>query len=139
MMIPQSTEPKKPTLIPKFRNVKSNKITIAPESLKSIAQWDRDGWQLVVDSLVNSGFEVFNVSYEDTLKLNNVKGYHGFDDINVSLNHILESRLFKSATTSLYVVCIPLNRQPMPLKVLGCASSCITSAKWIKHKVSLIG
>ena len=101
MMIPQSTKPKKPTLTPKSRIIKSNKITIAPESLKSIAQWDRDGWQSVVDFLVESGFEVFNVSYEDTLKLNNVKGYHGFDDINVSLNHILESRLFIGLSSGL--------------------------------------
>ena len=101
MMIPQSTKPKKPTLIPKSRIVKSNKITIAPESLKSIAQWDRDGWQSVVDFLVESGFEVFNVSYENTLKLNNVKGYHGFDDINVSLDHILESRLFIGLSSGL--------------------------------------
>jgi autotransporter strand-loop-strand O-heptosyltransferase len=101
MMIPQSTKPKKPTLIPKKRNIISNKITIAPESLKSIAQWDKDGWQKIVDVLVKNGFDVFNVSYEDTLKLNDVKGYHGFDDINVSLNHILESRLFIGLSSGL--------------------------------------
>lgn len=101
MMIPQSTKPVKPPVNKKERKIINNKITIAPESLKSIATWDKDKWQIIVDELIRSGFEVYNVSYENTLNLKNVKGYHGFDDINVSLNHILESRLFIGLSSGL--------------------------------------
>jgi len=58
MMLPQSTPLKKPHLIREQRNIIPNKITIAPESLKSIAQWNKDGWQKIVDELVKSGYDV---------------------------------------------------------------------------------
>lgn len=100
MFIPQNTEPTK-TYFKKYNYEKQNKkIVIAPESIKNIAKWDA-GWQEVVDYLTGQGFEVFNISYEDTLKLKNVKDFHGFDDIGVSLKHILEAQLFIGLSSGL--------------------------------------
>jgi autotransporter strand-loop-strand O-heptosyltransferase len=101
MLIPQNLKPGKVPVIPKQRNVIRNKITIAPETLKKIAEWDKDKWQNLVNILVNNGFEVYNVSYEDRMKLDNVVDVHGFDDINVSLGHILDSRLFIGLSSGL--------------------------------------
>lgn len=101
MRIPPNTPFGKPPVITKERKIKPNKISIAPESLKKIATWDKDKWQKVVNELVKSGFEVFNVSYENTLELENVVGIHGFDDLNVSLSHILESRLYIGLSSGL--------------------------------------
>jgi autotransporter strand-loop-strand O-heptosyltransferase len=78
----------------------SNKIVIAPESIKNIAKWDA-GWQGVVNYLVDNDFEVFNVSYEDTLKLKNVKDFHGFDDLGIALKHILEAKVFIGLSSGL--------------------------------------
>jgi len=104
MMIPQHLKPGKVPVIPKERNINHKKIVIAPESIKHIARWDffgSLGWQKVVDYLNASGYEVYNVSYEDTLKLNGVKGYHGFDDINLALGHILEAKIFIGLSSGL--------------------------------------
>jgi len=102
MFLPQSTKPGKVHVIPKVRNPKMNKVTIGPESLKEIAKWGQYGeWQEVVDGLNSASYDVFNVSYENTLNLKNVKGFHGFDDINVALNHILESRFFIGLSSGL--------------------------------------
>lgn len=101
MLIPQNLKPGKVPVIPKQRNVIRNKITIAPETLKKIAEWDKDKWQNLVNILVNNGFEVYNVSYEDRMKLDNVVDVHGFDDINVSLGHILDSILFIGLSSGL--------------------------------------
>lgn len=101
MLLPQSLSPGKVPVIKKQRNIIPNKITIAPETLKKIAEWDRNKWQDLVNILVNNGFEVFNISYEDRIKLDNVVDIHGHDDINVSLNHILESVLFIGLSSGL--------------------------------------
>jgi len=104
MFIPQDTKPGKCPVIPKERKVQNSKITIAPESLKKIAVWDYngvEGWQTVVDELKNRNYEVFNISYEDTIKLKNVYDFHNFDDINISLNHILESKIFIGLSSGL--------------------------------------
>lgn len=102
MFLPQSTKPGKCPVIPKVRNPKINKITIGPESVKKISQWNYpNGWQTIVDKLNDDFFEVYNVSYEDTLNLKNVKGFHGFDNLNVALNHILESRFFIGLSSGL--------------------------------------
>ena len=104
MWLPQDTKPGKCPVIPYKRNVIENKITIAPESLKEIAQWNysgNTGWQQVVDDIVNSGFNVSNVSYENTMNLKNVNGVHGNKDIRISLFEILESRLFVGLSSGL--------------------------------------
>jgi autotransporter strand-loop-strand O-heptosyltransferase len=104
MWLPQETKPGKCPVIPYKRNVIKNKITIAPESLKEIAQWNyfgNYGWQKVVDNIVDLGFNVFNVSYENTMNLKNVKGIHGNKDIRISLFEILESRLFVGLSSGL--------------------------------------
>ena len=104
MLLPQETKPGKCPVIPYKRNVIKNKITIAPESLKEIAQWNysgNTGWQEVVDELSNLGFEISNVSYENTMNLKNVKGVHGNKDIRISLFEILESRLFVGLSSGL--------------------------------------
>lgn len=101
MLLPQTLNPGKVPVIPKQRNIIPNKITIAPETLKKIAEWSRDKWQNLVNILVQNGYEVYNVSYEDRMKLDNVVDIHGFDDINVSLGHILESRLFIGLSSGL--------------------------------------
>lgn len=81
-----------------------NKIVIAPESLKKIAKWGyfgSYGWQQVVDYLNSQGFDVFNVSYENTMNLSGVKSFNGFDDINVALDHIVSSKLFIGLSSGL--------------------------------------
>jgi len=104
MWLPQETKPGKCPVIQYKRNVIKNKITIAPESLKKIAQWDYSGsfgWQCLVNKIVNSGFIVSNVSYENTMSLQNVTGFHGHDDIRIVLNEILESQLFVGLSSGL--------------------------------------
>jgi autotransporter strand-loop-strand O-heptosyltransferase len=101
LFLPPNTQIGKPHVIKKDRVVKHNKITIGPESLKKIATWEKEKWQEVVDKIVMSNFEVYNVSYENTLELKNVIGIHGNDDINVSLSHILESRVFIGLSSGL--------------------------------------
>jgi autotransporter strand-loop-strand O-heptosyltransferase len=101
MWLPQETKPGKCPVIPYKRNVISNKISIGPESLKKIAQWDNTDWQQVVDGIIKSGFVVSNVSYENTMNLQNVSGFHGNNDIRISLNEILESRVFVGLSSGL--------------------------------------
>jgi autotransporter strand-loop-strand O-heptosyltransferase len=101
LFLPPNTPFGKSPVIKKERVINPNKISIAPESLKKIATWDKNKWQKVVNELVSSGFEVFNVSYENTLELENVTGVHGFDDLNVSLDHILESRIYIGLSSGL--------------------------------------
>ena len=101
MFLPQNLNTGKVPVVTKTRNIVNNKITIAPETLKTIAEWDDRKWQTLVNILVENGYEVFNVSYEDRIKLDNVVDIHGFDDINVSLQHILDSRLFIGLSSGL--------------------------------------
>ncbi len=104
MLLPQNIKPGKCPMVPYNEIRQEGKIVIAPESLKEIAQWNffgSKGWQIVVDEIVKSGYDVYNVSYENTLNLDNVKGYHGFDDINVALKHILQSRVFIGLSSGL--------------------------------------
>jgi len=101
LMLPQNTKPVKPSVIPKEINTKLNKVTIAPESLKEIAQWNKDAWQTIINELVKHNYDVYNVSYENTMNLQNVKGFHGHDDINVALDHIVESRFFIGLSSGL--------------------------------------
>lgn len=104
MLLPQNLTTGKIPVKPKQRIINPKKICIAPESIKHIAKWDYFGslgWQKVIDYLNSKGYEVYNISYENTLNLKNVKSYHGFDDINVSLNHILESRIFIGLSSGL--------------------------------------
>ena len=101
LFLPPNTPFGKPPVVKKERIVKSDKISIAPESLKKIATWDKHKWQKIVNQLVNLNFNVFNVSYENTLELENVIGIHGFDDLNISLNHILESRVYVGLSSGL--------------------------------------
>jgi autotransporter strand-loop-strand O-heptosyltransferase len=104
MLLPQETKPGKCPVIPYERKVIPNKIAIAPESLKKIAQWNffgNYGWQQLVNEIVNSGFVVSNVSYENTMSLKNVTGFHGHDDIRVALNEILSSRVFVGLSSGL--------------------------------------
>ena len=104
MLLPQETKPGKCPVIPYERNITPNKITIAPESLKKIAQWNyfgSYGWQCLINELVNSGFTISNVSYENTMNLQNVTGFHGHDDIRVALNEILSSRVFVGLSSGL--------------------------------------
>ena len=104
MRLPQDTKPGKCPVIPKLRTVDSNKITIGPETIKEISQWNyggTSGWQEVVNSLHNGGYNVYNVSYENTMNLQNVKDFHGHDDINVAINHIVSSRFFVGLSSGL--------------------------------------
>jgi len=104
LKLPQTTKPAKPPVIPKQRNVNSNKITIGPETIKEISQWNFNGtmgWQTVVNGLKSAGYEIYNVSYENTMNLENVIGVHGHDDINVAIDHIVNSRLFVGLSSGL--------------------------------------
>jgi autotransporter strand-loop-strand O-heptosyltransferase len=104
MRLPQDTKPGKCPVIPKLRTVDPNKVTIGPETIKEISQWNyggTSGWQEVVNSLHNGGYNVYNVSYENTMNLQNVKDFHGHDDINVAINHIVSSRFFVGLSSGL--------------------------------------
>lgn len=101
LFLPSSTPFGKPPVIKKERVIKKNKISIAPESLKKIATWDKEKWQFIVNELTRSNYNVYNVSYENTLNLENVVGVHGNDDINVSLGHILESEIYIGLSSGL--------------------------------------
>ena len=104
MLLPQDIKPGKCPVIPYDRNIIPNKISIAPESLKEIAKWNfygNYGWQKVINEIVKSGFIVSNVSYENTMNLENVIGYNGQNDIRVALTQILESRVFVGLSSGL--------------------------------------
>ena len=104
LKLPQTTKPAKPPVIPKQRDVNSNKITIGPETIKEISQWNFNGtmgWQTVVNGLKGAGYDIYNVSYENTMNLENVIGVHGHDDINVAIDHIVNSRLFVGLSSGL--------------------------------------
>lgn len=104
MRIPLDTLPGK-VPVKRLKRVKNDKkIVIAPESLKKIAKWDyfgSKGWQTVIDYLNSNGYEVYNVSYENTLNLRGVHQYNGFKDINVALGHILSARIFIGLSSGL--------------------------------------
>jgi autotransporter strand-loop-strand O-heptosyltransferase len=104
MRIPLDSLPGKVPVKQLKRVINDKKIVIAPESLKKIATWDYfggNGWQVVIDYLVSNGYEVYNISYENTLNLKNVQQYNGFNDINIALGHILSSRLFIGLSSGL--------------------------------------
>ncbi len=104
MRLPQETKPGKCPVIPKVRITNPKKITIGPETIKEISQWNyggTSGWQEVVNSLHNGGYNVYNISYENTMNLQNVKGFHGHDDINVAIDHIVSSRFFVGLSSGL--------------------------------------
>jgi len=104
MKLPQSTKPVKPPVIPKERKIVENKVTIGPETIKEISQWNYngiDGWQEVVNALHNGFYSVYNVSYENTMNLQNVIGIHGHDDINVAIDHIISSKFFVGLSSGL--------------------------------------
>jgi autotransporter strand-loop-strand O-heptosyltransferase len=104
MKLPQNTKPSKPPVIPKKRIVIPNKVTMGPETIKEISQWNFngiDGWQEVVNGLKSVNFDVYNVSYENTMNLQNVIGIHGHDDINVAIDHIISSRFFVGLSSGL--------------------------------------
>lgn len=102
--LPLDTIPHKPPVKLKSFIKNPQKITIAPESLKKIAQWNycgSEGWQIIVDYLVNKGYEVHNVSFEKTLDLKNVTYHNGNKDIALPLQHICESVLFIGLSSGL--------------------------------------
>jgi hypothetical protein len=104
MKLPLDTLIGKPPVTKKNVEKINNKIVIAPESLKKIARWEHFGsygWQQIIDYLIGKGFDVFNVSYENTLNLSGVKSFNGFDDINIALDHIVNSRLFIGLSSGL--------------------------------------
>jgi len=104
LRLPQSTKPGKCPVVPKVRIPNKGKITIGPETIKEISQWNYNGtqgWQDVVNAMHNNGFSVYNISYENTMNLENVKGFHGHDDLNVAIDHIVSSRFFVGLSSGL--------------------------------------
>lgn len=102
MQLPQYLKPGDCPVVPFQRNINSKKITIGPETIKYISQWNyKGGWQYVVDYLNDHGFEVYNISYENTLNLKNVYGFHGHDDLGVAISHLNESRFFVGLSSGL--------------------------------------
>lgn len=104
MRLPQETKPGKCPVIPKLRTIDPNKITMGPETIKEISQWkynENEGWQEVVNALHSGGYNVYNVSYENTMNLKNVIGIHGHDDLNVAIDHIVSSRFFVGLSSGL--------------------------------------
>ena len=47
-------------------------VCIAPDSTAGCKEWDSVNWQILVDMLVNEGYQVVNVSLDSRYKLNNV-------------------------------------------------------------------
>jgi len=81
---------------------KKDKVSIATESLKLIARWDRpNGWAEVAKELISMGFEVHNVSYEKGAEIGGVVYHDGNDDVREALRHILESRVFVGLSSGL--------------------------------------
>jgi autotransporter strand-loop-strand O-heptosyltransferase len=102
MRIPHSLNPGRSFMKKKDVRRQPRKIVIAPESLKKIARWDfPNGWQTVVDHFIQRGYQIYNVSFEDYIKLDGVINYNGFTDINVSLGHILEAAVFVGLSSGL--------------------------------------
>ena len=102
MFLPQSIGYGRSFMKPKNKKRQPRKIVIAPESLKKIARWEYpNGWQKVVDHFLQRGYQIYNVSYENYINLEGVINYNGFDDINVSLNHILEASVFVGLSSGL--------------------------------------
>ena len=102
MKIPHGLNPGRSFMKAKEVKRQPRKIVIAPESLKKIARWDfPGGWQMVVDYFLQRGYQIYNVSYEDYIRLSGVINYNGFSDINVSLGHILEAAVFVGLSSGL--------------------------------------
>jgi len=104
MFLPQDIKPGKCPVIPKEKKIIKNKITIGPETVKEISQWNYNGnkgWQTIVNELVKIGYDVYNISYENTINLENVIGIHGHDDINVAIDNIVSSRFFIGLSSGL--------------------------------------
>lgn len=102
--IPQCFAPVKPPV--KKINVEKikNKVSIGPETVKKIAAWDHYGnygWQRVVDFLVKNNYQVYNISYEDKIKLNNVFNSNKKEDLKVAIEHILSSQIFIGLSSGL--------------------------------------
>ena len=102
MRLPQNTRPQRPPLKRKEVERNPNKIVIAPESAKKIARWDyHNGWQRVIDFLNENNFSVTNISHENYLNLSGVESSNGIDDLEVAINHIVESGLFIGLSSGL--------------------------------------
>lgn len=102
--IPIDLPLKKPPVKLKSFVKNPKKITIGPESLKKIAQWNycgNLGWQTIVDYLVSLGYEVHNISFEKTIQLNNVIYHNGHKDINHAIQQLCESQLFIGLSSGL--------------------------------------
>lgn len=101
MMLPLEIKYDKPPVKKLERKINPNKITIGPESIKKIARWEyKNGWQTVVDYLISNNFIIYNVSYENNIKLNNVYNLNNYV-LDVALQHILQSRIFIGLSSGL--------------------------------------
>lgn len=102
MGLPQDTPLGRPPVKPMQFERKKKKVSIATESLKRIARWDRSGgWADVCFALMDMGYEVHNVSYEKTQEIQGVVYHDGNEDIGGALNHIGESALFIGLSSGL--------------------------------------
>ena len=101
MGLPQDTPLGVPPVKP-MEFEKKRKVSIATESLKGIARWDRaGGWAEVAFRLMDMGYEVHNVSYERGEEIKGVVYHHGNEDINGALAHIGESAAFIGLSSGL--------------------------------------
>lgn len=101
MGLPQDTPLGKPPVKP-MEFEKKRKVSIATESLKQIARWDRPGgWAEVAFGLMEMGYEVHNVSYEKGEEIQGVVYHNGDDDVREALRHIGESELFIGLSSGL--------------------------------------
>lgn len=81
---------------------RKRKVSIATESTKKIARWDRPGgWAEVAFMLMEMGYEVHNVSYEKGEEIQGVVYHDGNEDIGEALRHIGESQLFIGLSSGL--------------------------------------
>jgi autotransporter strand-loop-strand O-heptosyltransferase len=101
MGLPQDTPLGRPHVRPMVFE-KKRKVSIATESLKEIARWDRPGgWADVASRLMGMGYEVHNVSYERGEEMEGVVYHSGNDDVGEALNHIGESAAFIGLSSGL--------------------------------------
>jgi hypothetical protein len=101
MGLPQDTPLGRPPVKPMYFERK-RKVSIATESLKQIARWDRPGgWAEVASGLMEMGYEVHNVSYEKGEEMEGVVYHDGNEDVGEALRHIGESELFIGLSSGL--------------------------------------
>ena len=96
--------PRKPYLkLPDLkRPIKKPYVCIAPESPKEKAKWHYpEGWQIIVDYLDARGYQVLNISSENTISLNRCVNKNGMLPLSDRINDLYLSDFFIGLSSGL--------------------------------------